>query len=249
MPIPVVAITATSEIIRDALRVRVNAAYVRAVEQAGLTPLVVPPLADPGREAGAVLGRVDGLLLTGGEDVAPARYGASPHPALGAVHEGRDATELALVAEARRRDMPVLAICRGIQLLNVALGGTLVQDIAAQRPSEVAHDVADRAARVHAVTVAEGSRLREALGAPRLLVNSLHHQAVDRVAEVLRVTARAEDGLIEGLEAADDGWWALAVQWHPEELVDSADGWDRGLFAAFARRLRSGRGAPAVATD
>lgn len=247
MPAPVVAVTGTSEIIREALRVRANAAYVRALERAGVVPVVVPPLADPRSAAPALLARVDGLLLSGGEDIAPACYGAAPHPALGETHDGRDATELALVAEARRRATPVLAICRGIQLLNVALGGTLVQDIPAQRPSPVRHDAgAARAARVHEVSIVEGSRLRDALGAGRISVNSLHHQAVDRVAAALRVTARADDGLVEGVEAADAGWWAVGVQWHPEELADAPEPWDRGLFEAFAQRLRASRGAAAA---
>lgn len=250
MSAPVVAVTGTSEVIRDALRVRANAAYVRAVEVSGLVPVIVPPLADPRSGAAALLAHVDGLLLTGGEDVAPARYGAPPHPALGETHDGRDATELALVAEARRRATPILAICRGIQLLNVALGGTLVQDIPAQRPSDVPHDAgAARADRVHEVSVAEGSRLRDALGAARIAVNSLHHQALDRVAATLRVTARADDGLVEGVETADDGWWVVGVQWHPEELTDAPEPWDRGLFAAFARRLRAGRAAAAASVS
>lgn len=219
------------------MRVRTNAAYTRALEAAGLVPLVVPPFTDAARAAD-VVDAVDGLVLTGGEDVEPARYGATPHPALGAVNPARDATELALVAAARQRAMPVLAICRGIQLLNVALGGTLVQDLPSERPSSIAHaaDVRDR--RVHDVVVADGSRLAAALGVERMRANSLHHQALDRVAPALRVTATADDGIVEGVETTDPSWWVLGVQWHPEELTATPEAWDRGLFAAFAEELR-----------
>ena len=234
---PLVAVSST--IARDAdapARVRVNAAYTRAIEAAGLLPLVVPPLADPALVAG-VIAAVDGLVLTGGEDVDPAHYGAAPHPALGPVCAERDATELALVAAARERGTPLLAICRGIQVLNIALGGTLVQDLPSERPSDVAHsDDGDRA--MHDVTLTEGSRLARAVGATRITANSSHHQAVDRVAAGLRVTGTSVDGVVEGLETIDDGWWALAVQWHPEDLTDAPEAWHRGLFAAFAEVVR-----------
>jgi putative glutamine amidotransferase len=231
-------VTATSEPIRDVLRVRLNAAYVEALETAGLVPVIVAPLGDP-EDAARLLDTVDGLVLTGGEDVDPARYGAGPHPALGPLHPRRDRSELALTREASRRRLPTLAICRGIQVLNVALGGTLVQDIPSQRPSEIVHDASgQRDSRVHALHVHAGSRLAAALGATSLAVNSFHHQAVDRLGGNLRVSATAPDGLIEGVESADDAWWMLGVQWHPEELNGSRERWDRSLFAAFAERCR-----------
>lgn len=235
---PVVAVTATSEIILGAPRVRLNVAYVHALELAGLVPLVVPPLADPS-QAARVVAAVDGLVLSGGEDVDPARYGAARRPECGEPHTGRDATELALVEAARRERLPTLAICRGVQILNVALGGTLVQDLPAERPSELRHQAGgERAGRSHDVAVDDGSLLAAALGATRLAVNSFHHQALDRVAPPLRATARAADGVIEGVESDDPAaWWALGVQWHPEELVDDGRTWDRGLFRAFATRL------------
>ena len=124
-------------------------------------------------------------------------------------------------------------------MLNVALGGTLVQDLPSERPGDVAHDPASsRDARVHEVAIAPGSRLAAAIGATRATVNSFHHQAVDRVAEALAVVARAPDGVVEGVEAADAAWWALGVQWHPEELTATPESWDRALFAAFAERVR-----------
>jgi putative glutamine amidotransferase len=236
----IVAVTATTRLDQGTLRVRLNAAYLRALEGAGLVPLIVPPLSDP-RAAEGLLDGVAGLVLTGGEDVDPARYGATPHPVLGPVHRERDATELALVHAARERELPTLAICRGIQLLNVALGGTLVQDLPSERPDALPHDPgAARAARSHPVEVEASSALATALGATRIDANSIHHQAVDRVGAGLRVTARAPDGVIEGVETgADSPWSAVGVQWHPEELVDDPAPWDRGLFAAFAERCRN----------
>lgn len=233
-PAVLVAVTATVETHAGRPRVRLNAAYTAALEAAGLVPLVVPPLASPG-SAAAVLAGVGGLVLTGGEDVEPERYGAARHPALGPVQGARDATEIALAVEARRRGTPTLAICRGIQLLNVALGGTLVQDLPSERPGGVAHAQGEsRTRRTHAVEVRAGSRLAAALGAERLEVNSMHHQAVRDLAGALEPSAHAPDGVIEGAESRDPGWWAVAVQWHPEELTGGGEPWDRSLFAAFA---------------
>jgi putative glutamine amidotransferase len=237
VPKPLVALSATTDHHRGAQRARVNQSYIHAVEQAGMIPLVLPSLADPAL-AERALAPVAGLVLTGGDDVAPALYDAEPHPALGPVDPRRDAWELALVDAARARGLPVLAICRGVQVVNVALGGTLVQDIPSEVDTDLAHRAAERAARTHEVAVEPGSRLAAALGTTRLSVNSLHHQSLDRVAERLRVTARAADGVIEGVETgADDPWLVLGVQWHPEELVDTPEPWDRRLFAAYAARL------------
>ncbi|MEP6691878.1 MAG: gamma-glutamyl-gamma-aminobutyrate hydrolase family protein [Gemmatimonadaceae bacterium] len=236
----VIGISATTETIRDALRTRVNAAYIHAVERSGAVPVVLPPIQSSER-AGEMLDRVDGLILTGGEDIDPARYDAAAHAETGSPNAARDATELALTHAARERGLPTLAICRGIQLLNVALGGTLVQDIPSERPSAVDHDPRGaRDVRAHAIVVEPGSALAAALGVDGLRANSFHHQAVDRVAPGLGVTARAPDGIVEGVEWIGDGaWWALGVQWHPEELVDGTEGWDRNLFAALAHQAQN----------
>ena len=233
MPIlPPVALTATTEIIRDALRVRVNAAYTAALRGAGLLPVVLPVL-DPA-DAGAALDGVAGLVLTGGEDVSPGHYGASPHPKLGGTNDGRDAFERALVEAARERALPTLAICRGVQILNVALGGTLVQDIPSEWKDPIVHEGEwARTARVHEVDVTPGSRLARALGTERPVVNSMHHQALRDVAPSLATVARAPDGIVEGVEWPSDDWWMVGVQWHPEELTASPEPWDRALLAAF----------------
>jgi putative glutamine amidotransferase len=231
-----VAVTATTEIIRGALRVRVNQSYTDALQRAGLVPLVIPPL--PAALASTVLDGVAGLVLTGGEDVEPGRYGAAPHPTVES-HAGRDECEIALVLAARKRALPTFAICRGAQVVNVALGGTLVRDIPSERPGGLGHDPGGaRDARVHEVHADGDTTLAGLLGTERLTVNSFHHQAVDRLGEALRVSARAPDGIVEAIESTDPVWWMVGVQWHPEELIESAEAWDRQLFAAFAQMVR-----------
>jgi putative glutamine amidotransferase len=220
--------------------VRLNSAYIKALEIAGVVPLIVPPLSDED-SAKAILSRVDGLLLTGGEDVEPALYRQPRHERCGPANPARDATEISLVHAARDLKKPLLAICRGPQLLNVALGGTLFQDIPSEVGGALEHNAKDeRSSRVHPVEIEPGSRLAGSVAATSLSVNSLHHQSVRDVAPGLRISARAPDGVVEGLETPDDDWWVLAVQWHPEEMTDSPGSPDRGIFRAFADRLTSG---------
>jgi putative glutamine amidotransferase len=233
----IVAISATASLWQGADRLRLSSNYIRSTEGAGLVPVAVPPLTDPARAA-EIISAAGGLLLTGGEDVDPSLYGEANHPTVSGTNPLRDATELALLAAARDQGRPVLAICRGIQLLNVALGGTLVQDLASQRPSDIQHDQPhDREDRTHGVTIATGSKLAAATGTTVMAVNSYHHQAVDRLAPGLQVTATASDGVVEGAEVLDPEWWVLAVQWHPEDLTTDVRAWDRGIFRAFAAEV------------
>ena len=223
-----VAVTAPRRMVDSRERVTLNTAYVRALETAGLVPLAVPTMLAADRAA-AALAAVRGLVLTGGEDVAPDRYGATPHPRLGDVDPVRDAAELALIAAARSRRLPILAICRGIQILNVALGGTLYQDLDSERPGLVPHS--DETAR-HGVRVAAGSLLERTLGMRSATVNSRHHQAIRDLAPCLKAVAWADDGVIEAAEPADaNAAWMVAVQWHPEDLTE------RALFDGFARAV------------
>jgi putative glutamine amidotransferase len=225
---PPVAVTAPRRLVDGRERVTLNTAYVRALESAGLVPLAVPTMLAADR-ASAALAAVRGLVLTGGEDVAPDQYGAAPHPRLGEVDPVRDAAELALIAAARKRRMPILAICRGIQILNVALGGTLYQDLGSERPGPVSH--AGETSQ-HAVSVAAGSLLERTLGTRSATVNSRHHQAIRDLAPGLKAVAWADDGVIEGAEPVDAGApWMVAVQWHPEDLPE------RALFDGFARAV------------
>jgi len=235
---PFVLVTATTETLRERSRVRVNEAYTSALSAVGLVPLVLPPI-DPS-VAVTALGDVAGLLLTGGEDLDPRHYGETAHPANGAPHAGRDSCELALAKAAFERRAPTLAICRGMQVLNVALGGTLLQDISSQHASDIDHNVSTRRAeRVHAVEIEPDSELARVVGATRITANSSHHQSVGRAANELRVTARSDDGIIEAVEPRESGWWMLGVQWHPEELTGTPENWDRRLFEAFARAVRA----------
>jgi putative glutamine amidotransferase len=195
-----------------------HASYVRAVEKAGGLPLIFAP-GLPG-DASQLLDHVRGLLLTGGSDVDPALYSEARQPTLKRVIPERDAFEIALCHEALRRDLPVLAICRGQQVLNVALGGTLYQDIASQVPGAIEHvGQGARWETAHEAELLPGTRLRAILGNQTLAVNSFHHQAVKQVAEGLVVSARSPvDGVIEGIESCHHGF-LLGVQWHPEDFV------------------------------
>ena len=243
---PVVAVSATIRDVDGVQRVRLNGAYIRALESAGLVPIVVPPLANAARAVRA-LDAVAGLVLTGGEDIDPTHYGEPAHPELGPLNCARDETELALFAAARDRGLPTLAICRGIQVVNVALGGSLVQDLPSQRADAGPHELGDeRASRVHGVRVDPGSRLASIIGVQSLGVNSIHHQAIDRLGHSVRINARADDGVIEGVESSDANWWMVAVQWHPEEMVSTPEPWDRRLFAAFAAACRERLSSPSI---
>jgi putative glutamine amidotransferase len=232
-----VAVTAGIRPDGDTRRVRLAAAYVSALENAGLVPLIVPPLANE-RSADSIIDSVSGLVLTGGEDVDPARYGETRHEKVRSVNSARDATETALINAAKARMTPVFAICRGIQILNVALGGTLVQDIPSQCDTRIAHDEdSPRDSRAHEISIEPGSLIARAVGTEHCSVNSFHHQSVKRVADGMRVTAKSSDGVIEGIESTDANWWVMGVQWHPEEMTESPEPWDRGLFKAFASRI------------
>jgi putative glutamine amidotransferase len=214
-----------------------RADYVRSVEQAGAVPVLLATL--PAQDAPLVLDRLDGVLLSGGPDVDPELYDRAPHPKLGRVNRRRDDFELALVREAVRRDLPLLAICRGQQVLNVAMGGTLLQDIPSELRGAVDHDPAgERWRRSHGVEVLAQTRLQAILGRESASVNSFHHQAVDRVGAGLVVSARCpDDGLVEGLEAPGSRF-VLSVQWHPESFWNQPDSF-RCLFDAHAEACRS----------
>ncbi|HEU5169093.1 MAG TPA: gamma-glutamyl-gamma-aminobutyrate hydrolase family protein [Gemmatimonadales bacterium] len=238
MSAPRVALSAVVRRWEDADRATVNAAYVHSVANAGGIPLILSQIMGPGLAARALDG-CDALLLSGGEDVDPAHYGAPPSPALRSPDPARDAFELALFRTARERGLPVLGICRGIQLINVALGGTLWQDLPSERPGPVYHDSpVARTARTHEVRLAPGSRAARALGAQTLIPNSFHHQGIRDLAPGLVATGWAADGLIEVAESADGDAWLLAVQWHPEEMHAEPGSPEQGLFRALVQEAK-----------
>jgi putative glutamine amidotransferase len=211
--------------------------YLRAVETAGGLPLVLAP----GRpeDAADLLDRVQGLVLTGGSDIDPSLYGETRHEQVTQVFRERDDFELALCRLALERDLPLLAICRGCQVLNVASGGTLVQDIPFQLSGAVNHDPErERWEAAHDVTVLPGTKLRAILGRERVAVNSFHHQAVKQIGRALAVSARSiEDGVVEAIEAPDRSF-ALGVQWHPESFWNR----DESFQSLFEALVRHGQG-------
>ena len=221
-------------------RTGVNAAYIRALVDTGALPVTISPLIGP-ELAEQALGPFQALVLTGGEDVDPTHYSSAPSPRLGAIDQLRDRFELALFHQARRRQMPVLGICRGLQLINVAMGGTLWQDLPTERPGSIDHRPAiGRSERCHPVRIAGGSRAAAALGTTRLQANSIHHQAIRDIAPGLAATAWSDDGVIEAVETTPpDEQWILAVQWHPEELHQHTEAPDRGLFGAVCSAAHS----------
>jgi putative glutamine amidotransferase len=184
----------------------------------------------------ALYDRLDGILLAGGVDMDPCTFGDTPHPKLGRTDPARDAVEIALARWAVDDRKPILGLCRGLQVMNVALGGTLFQDIEAQVPGALKHDYYptagfERDHPAHLVAIADGSRLAAAFGVPDVTVNSMHHQAVREVAPALHVSARAPDGLIEAVESGTDHF-LVGVQWHPE-MFEPSDPRTRRLFHDF----------------
>ena len=232
---PVIGITSYAQDARwgvwDLPAVLIPLAYVDAVERAGGRALVIPP-AENGIEE--TLNALDGIVFSGGADVDPARYGAEAHPETDAPQERRDAGEMALLQAALERDMPTLAICRGVQLLNVARGGDLVQHLPEQLGSDDHKQIPGEFA-VHPVEVKEGSRLASIVGSTPQ-VTSHHHQGLGRVGNGLVETAWAADGTLEAVEDPSLRF-AVGVQWHPEEGEDAA------LFAALVEQARAFRAA------
>lgn len=196
--------------------------YSDSVLRAGGVPVLLAPV--PAAMTPDLLDRIDGLVLSGGGDIDPLRYGGTPHEAMYGLNHDRDEFEIELVREAARRKTPTLAICRGMQVLNVALGGTLIEDI----PTEIGS--ADHTVIGHAVynghqrvTIDEHSRVGRAVCETALMVNSIHHQAVRDLAPGFRAVAWAGDGVVEAIEHEDPDWDLLAVQWHPEYLGVNED--------------------------
>ncbi|MGH2411261.1 MAG: gamma-glutamyl-gamma-aminobutyrate hydrolase family protein, partial [Chloroflexota bacterium] len=227
-------------------RYTVAALYCQAVLAAGGSPMLIPGLGDA-EAVQALFPHLQGILFTGGPDIDPARYGQEPHPNCERIDNARDVTELVLASLARESQIPILGICRGIQLINVAWSGTLVQDLEAQRPGTEDHRFSnpEPPRTAHTLSLAGDSRLARALGATSIPANSMHHQAVDTLGTGMVVTAHAADGTVEAIELPGNRF-VVGVQCHPEHLFQQDRRW-LGLFTALveaARRFTTSRLAP-----
>jgi putative glutamine amidotransferase len=209
-------------------------AYMRAVEQAGGVPVALPPIED--ENVDSLLDHLQGLLLTGGPDVDPACYGAQPHKELGPTDRRVDEFEIALAKHADRREMPILGVCRGAQVLNVARGGSLIQHLPDFTDRTIDHRQTEPGDRTtHEVRVAPDSGLAQTTGGGPVQVNSFHHQAIDQLGIGLRPVAWAPDGVIEAVEGQrENGRFVVGVQWHAETLTGEAE-----QLALFERLVRA----------
>jgi putative glutamine amidotransferase len=216
--------------------------YVQALRLAGAIPWLIPLIPEDPATLREIFDRLDGIFLTGGVDVDPRHYGEERADFCGRTDPPRDAVEIQLIRWSLADHKPILAVCRGIQVVNVALGGSLFQDVAAQLPGSIKHDyfpTKEKPARdylAHTIRTVRGSRLREFLGSEEVAVNSMHHQAIKKLAPGLTVTAVAPDGVIEGVEGTN-GQYLVGVQWHPEELTDQDAGM-RQLFSSFIKEAQ-----------
>lgn len=211
---------------------QVGQAYIHSIQRACGIPMMIPVGMDV-HSIDSLLPRLDGVLFTGGADIDPQRFNAQMHPRVYGVSQARDTLEFTLIEKALSGNKPMLAICRGIQVLNVACGGELYLDILDQKPNALKHDwfpghPRDKLA--HTVNLAPGSLVNEIFGVDEIRVNSLHHQGVSGIGKDLNATAFAPDGLVESLEF-NGNTFALGVQWHPESLPD--DPGQQHLFRTF----------------
>ena len=205
--------------------------YIEALEPTGVTPVVLPPSLSPQASARALQG-MKGLLLTGGVDMSPLRFGQQPDPGLGSIDAYRDEQEIAMVQEALRLGLPMFGICRGVQVINAVLGGTIVQHLSSDVPQAIQHNQRGAGWNPHHhIEVKPGTVLASALGEGTIGVNSFHHQVVDKLAPGLVASATSPDGMVEAIEGIDP--WVLGVQWHPELMWQRYPKFLR-LFEIFA---------------
>ena len=217
--------------------------YIEALRRAGAVPVLIPPQPE---NASDIVEGLDGILLAGGEDCDPAAFGEERHPTVHTMDEARQSNDLTLARIARERGIPTLGICLGVQVMNVAAGGTLIQDIASAVETDIDHASEPSDRHRHGVMLEQGTKTAEILRDEELNVNSSHHQAIGRVAGGLRVTAHAPDGIIEGLEDPAHPFY-VGVQWHPEDMPGEESA--SVLFQAFveaARKYRNSRFLTAV---
>jgi putative glutamine amidotransferase len=234
---PLIGVSTSITVGTSPERAYVNSTYLNAIQQAGGVPVALPPQLSA-RAWERLAATLDGLLLTGGGDIDPACFGEAPHPTLYDVAPTRDTFEITAARWALERGVPLLCICRGMQVLNIALGGSLHQDVGTEPGTTLQHSQKERRDQpTHIVKVAPGSRLAEVMGADVVEVNSMHHQAVKELGRGLAACAWAPDQIVEGVELPEQPGFVLGVQWHPEELIGHSDP-ARRLFAALVSHAR-----------
>ena len=222
---PVVGITSFCDCEHNKKYTKIRCSYINAVYRAGGTPIIIPPF-DTTSQLKEYIDLVDALVLSGGEDVAPASYGEDKVIELENINPDRDKWEIALFKEAHKAEIPVLGICRGMQLINVALGGSLYQDIDHQLNCEFSHLPLDSKKREnleyvsHKVSILKRTHLNKILNSDYLNVNSHHHQAIKEIGAKLNIAAKSECGIIEAIENKNKAF-LIGVQWHPEDLIDN----------------------------
>jgi putative glutamine amidotransferase len=207
--------------------------YIESLKRAGAVPVIIPPQPE---NAADVLDEIDGLLLAGGDDCDPSEYGEEKHPSSELMDPRRQKNDVGLARLARERGVPTLGICLGLQVMNVAAGGALIQDIGSAVDTEIDHASEPSDRHRHEVHIDSSTKLGRILGARELNVNSSHHQAVGRVAEGLQITAKAPDGVVEGLEDASHPFY-VGVQWHPEDMPGEPSA--TAIFGAFVEAARN----------
>lgn len=236
---PIIGITCSTKEISGQETAYLHYSYATSVMNAGGVPVILPMGDKETAQEWAAL--CDGLLLSGGEDIDPQQIGAEPHPNLGKIIPERDKTEMDLIHYAQELNIPIFAICRGIQVLNGALGGTLYQDVKDELEEVIKHSQdGARSAATHSITVEKDTLLAKILGTHEIAINSFHHMAVKEAAPGLKVTARSSDGVVEAMESTDlDKHWILAVQWHPEDMTEVSEEMHQ-LFVHFVETCAKG---------
>ncbi|WP_243354410.1 gamma-glutamyl-gamma-aminobutyrate hydrolase family protein [Bacillus litorisediminis] len=226
---PVIGITSHVEL---DCKHTLNHDYIQAVLDAGGIPVILPIGIDD--DVDQLLERLDGILVTGGGDIDPTLFGEEPHANLGMISPGRDSSELAIIVKALALNKPILAICRGIQILNIAVGGDMFQDIYAQHDQQLLQhsQKASRSHLSHYVNVEKDSLLADIAGQTKFKVNTFHHQAVRHVPKPLTISGTASDGIIEAIESVEHKF-VLGLQWHPEPLAANGDEISKKIFKRF----------------
>jgi len=228
---PVVAITTKRVTNTNVISISLNEFYVKSINKAGGIPLLVP-VGTRKEQIGALSSRVDAFLLSGGGDIDPNEYKGKAHSKVDGVDPDRDDMEFEIINIARKHSIPLLGICRGCQVMNVALGGTLFTDIADQYQTDIQHSNTDFNKIIHTNTIQKGTKLSTIISSSTIHVNSLHHQGIEHTGSGLIVNALASDGFIEGIELAENGYFQ-GVQWHPEALPEETAAQE--LFKSFIR--------------